>query len=38
MGDGSPSFPEKTDIWVDAFTSASTAGVSIISTGWFVAN
>jgi len=34
-GDGLPTFPEKTDIWIDAAVSAGTEGVSVVGTGYF---
>ena len=38
-GDGKPSFDARTDIWMDARTiSGSSSAVSVIGTGWFVAN
>lgn len=34
-GDGLPTFPEKTDIWIDAKVSSGTEGVSVVGTGYF---
>lgn len=36
LGEGVPTFLEKTDIWVDAKASSSGGGISVIGTGWFV--